>query len=842
VLSQQDANGVTTTFTYYPRGWLKTLTIGGATTSYTYTAYGMVATVTDADNVTTTYGYDSAHRLTSITDAQGDAIQYTLDASGNRTAENTYPAGSTTATRTVSRQYNALGQLTKVTDGLGNVIFNASASGNYDNNGNLVLSTDANSYQTQRTYDALNRLAKTINNYNGTDTATQNTTTTQAQDALDRVTSNTDPSSLTTTYGFDGLSNATSLKSPDTGTSSSTYDAAGNVSTHTDAKGIVSTSTYDALDRLIGVSYADNAQTSDNVTYTYDEANSVTGCATSSPIGRLTRVVENAVTTIYCYDVRGNLTRKQQVTAAGTDSTTYGYTAANRLSGITYPSGTQVSYAFDTNGRIQSATLTPVSGSASTVVSGITYMPFGPVSGYTLGNGQVITRTYNANYALTDLTSPALNLHFAHDLMGNINAEGNAPGANPATESYTYDPLYRLLNIAQGSTNIETLTYNPTGDRTSKTGSGLATGTYGYQSGTHWLTSIGSASRTYDANGNTAGNSTAGQNYGYGYNGRNRMTVFQANGATVGTYTYNAMGQRIQKVAKLPVPITQRFMYDETGHLVGEYGSDTRDYVWMADIPVATVDVVGTTSTISYITADQLGTPRSVSSSAGVQVWSWPYVGNPFEETSPTSNGYTLNIRGRGEYFDQETEMSYNVQRYRDTSTWRFLQSDPKGLQAGINTYATTDNTPLMEVDPTGFQTTLDACLLPQNAAVCAAADIGPGVSSTGASTSAASAAANAAGAAVVYGGLTWVEEHASDWKVCPSKARDSNWDNNDNRPKCEKQLDDDIRDCSIWRGTGPDDDPQRWYRACLQRANDRFLLCMKGYSMPPPWSAKDVW
>jgi RHS repeat-associated protein len=704
VLSQQDANGVTTTFTYYPRGWLKTLTIGGATTSYTYTAYGKVATVTDPDNVTTTYGYDNAHRLTSITDAQGNSIQYTLDASGNRTAENTYAAGSTTASRTVTRQYNALGQLIKVTDGLGNVTFNASASGNYDSNGNLVLSSDANGYQTQRTYDALNRLAKTINNYNGTDTATQNTTTAQTQDALDRVTSITDPSSLTTTYGFDGLSDATSLQSPDAGTSSSTYDAAGNVLTHTDAKGIISTSTYDALDRLTSVSYSDSAQTNDNVTYSYDDANSVTACATSSPIGHLTRVIENAVTTIYCYDLRGNITSKQQVTSAGTDTTIYSYTAANRLNGITYPSGTQVSYAFDTDGRIQSATLSPVGGSASTVVSSITYMPFGPINGYTLGNGQTITRTYNANYALTDLTSPALNLHFARDLMGNINAEGNAAGANPATESYTYDPLYRLLNIAQGSTNIETLTYNPTGDRTSKSGSGLATGNYGYQSGTHWLTTIGSAARTYDANGNTSGNSTAGQTYGYGYNGRNRMTVFQADDATVGTYTYNAMGQRIQKVATLPAAITQRFGYDEADHLIGEYGSDNRDYVWLEDIPVATVDIAGTTSTVSYITADQLGTPRAVSNSAGAQVWSWPYVGNPFGETAPTSTtGYVLNLRYQGQYYDAESGLNFNYHRDYDSETGRYLQADPLGFGGNQSSwYAYVNGDPLNSSDPSG--------------------------------------------------------------------------------------------------------------------------------------------
>jgi uncharacterized protein RhaS with RHS repeats len=58
--------------------------------------------------------------------------------------------------------------------------------------------------------------------------------------------------------------------------------------------------------------------------------------------------------------------------------------------------------------------------------------------------------TYDANYRLTDLTSPAFNLHVARDAMGDITAIGNAPGANPATETYAYDPLYRLTQRDRG--------------------------------------------------------------------------------------------------------------------------------------------------------------------------------------------------------------------------------------------------------------------------------------------------------------------------------------------------------------------------------------------------------
>ncbi|MBB6242274.1 RHS repeat protein [Rhodanobacter sp. MP1X3] len=699
-----DPNGVNTDMTYTPRGWLASRSVGGSAATFTYMPYGEVQTITDPDGVVTTFGYDSAHRLTDITDAQGNDIHYTLDAAGNKIAEQISTA-SGTVVHSLSRSYNALGQLTAVIDGLSQTVFNAGYSDSYDANGNLTHSADGLSIQRQQSYDALNRLKSTIDNYNGTDTATANTTTTVSQDALDRVTSVTDPSSLVTSYTHDGLSNLTALQSPDSGASSSTFDAAGNALTHTDAKGVVATSTYDALDRKTGTSYTD---TTANVTYTYDEANSVTGCATSAYIGRPTRVVENAVSTTYCYDARGNIIQKTQVVSGKADSTSYRYTAADRLSGETTPDGTAISYAYNTNGRISGVQVTP-SGSTSaspTVVSSVSWLPFGPISGYTLGNGQVVTRAYDANYRLTDLTSPALALHFARDAMGDITALGNAPGANPATESYQYDPLYHLTSITSitnSSGVLESYTYNPTGDRLSKTASGLATGTYSYTSGTHQLASIGSAPRANDANGNTTGSVIGGQTYGFAYDSRQRIALAQANGATVGTYLYNALGQRVYTSAA-----SLRFDYDQAGHVLANYGASSRDYIWLGDLPVATVDTTGsgsvTSSTVNYVVADQLATPRAVTNSAGTVIWSWAYAGNPFGEQQPiSSTGYVLNLRFAGQYYDAESGTNYNMFRTYESATGRYLQSDPIGLDGGISTYAYVENEPLDGFDPMGL-------------------------------------------------------------------------------------------------------------------------------------------
>jgi RHS repeat-associated protein len=699
---RQDPNGVVTDLSYSARGWLASQTVrantngmasaGDATTTFTYDANGALTSVTDADGVTVTYGYDDAHRLVDVADSLGEHIHYTLDASGNRIKEETFDAKGVSR-QSLSRGYNTLGQLVSVTDGLGHVVFDATTSGSYDANGNLVSAKDALGTVQKSGYDGLDRVVSSVANANGTD-ASSSSTTKLSLDALDQVKSLTDPDGLVTSYGFDGLSNPVSLTSPDTGAQSSTFDTAGNALTQTDAKSTVASQGFDALGRRTSASYTDSTL---NAAFHYDEASSVTGCGSSFSVGRLTRVVENAVTTVYCYDNQGRVTEQRQTQGTVTDTTDYVYTKAGRLAAVASPSGLVTEYARDAVGQITKVTVTPAKGVATTVVSAATYLPFGPVASYTLGNGQTIARSYDANYRFTDIVSPALSLHVARDAAGNIVALGNAAGASPATETYTYDPLYRLTGVKSASgALVEAYTYSKTGDRLTKTAPGLATGTYGYQSGTHRLTTIGTGSRTYDANGSTTGNASAGTAWGYGYSGRGQLTVLQQAGTTVATYAYDASAHRI---AKTVGSATTRFAYGPGG-LLGEYGAASRDYVWMDDTPVAVVD--GTT--VAFVHADGLDTPRAVTDASGTVLWSWAYQGNPFGEQAPTStSGYVLNLRFAGQYWDRESGFLYNIHRYYDSTTGRYIQSDPIGLTGGISTYNYVSNNPLANVDPLGL-------------------------------------------------------------------------------------------------------------------------------------------
>jgi RHS repeat-associated protein len=692
-----DANGVLTDFTYTPRGWLHTRSVSGATTTIDYDNVGNVIKVTQPDGVFTSYTYDDAHRLISITDALGNHIDYTLDAAGNRTAENTYAAGSSTPSRSLSRAYNNVGELVKALDAYSNA-----TSYSYDANGNRTDATDPLGITTHRSYDALNRLAQTIQNYQGTDAATANTTTAFAYDSRDNLTQVTDPDSLNTRYIHDGLSDLGQLQSPDTGTSSYTYDTAGNRISQTDARGVVTTFSYDALNRLTAIGYPTSTL---NIHYYYDEPNGTTGCASSYPVGRLTRMTDVSGTTKYCYDSHGNVINKTTTIAALTGTTSFAWNAADRLMGVTYPvGGASVTYTRDADGRIVS-----IKSGATWIVTAISYLPFGPAKQYTFASGgQVLSKSYDADYRVTDIGGGiALNLHFTLDSMGDITAEGNAAGVPTPNETYHYDPLYRLqqVNDATGAP-WQSYSYDKTGDRLSKaTANQTPVNTYSYTPNTHHLISISgydASSRAFDANGNTTALQANGWMYGLGYDDTNRLTLVQQNGTTIETYELNGVGERVLKTPTSGIPT--RFVYDQSGHLLFEYGGGfgARAYIWADNTLIAIQDGQ---SGMHYVYTDHLGAPRAVTATtSSTPIWTWPWVRNPFgEKPASGSGGYTFNLRFPGQYYDSETGLSYNYFRDYEPATGRFPQSDPTGLRGGTNTYAYVGANPMSYSDPFGL-------------------------------------------------------------------------------------------------------------------------------------------
>ncbi|MBA8889705.1 RHS repeat-associated protein [Dokdonella fugitiva] len=731
----KDANGTLTDFTYHARGWLTDRTVranslgttdpGDATLHIDYDAVGNVTKVTQPDGAYLQYTYDAAHRLIKINDNLPNSIDYCpggvgtsncLDAAGNRKVEQVKDP-SNTVKRQLHRVYNQLGQLTQVLNAA-NTAVETSAGINgtgiadgYDGNGNRVYKDDGLGIRTEQDYDPLNRLKTTIQNLGGIDTATQNTTTGYTYDTRDNLRQVTDPDGLNTVYTYDGLNNLTALDSPDTGHTGYTYDAAGNRISQTDNRtpSVTSTYTYDRLNRLTAVTYPTMSL---NVTYAYDQSNATTGCSTSFSFGRLTTMTDATGSTTYCYDRRGNVTKKTQVTSGTTLVTQYTYTTADRLATMTYPGGDLATYTRDVLGRITGISWTPFGLRASTLVSSAAYLPFGPLTTLTFGNGRTLTKAYDQDYAIDSISGTpagALTLDLGVDVMGDITSASATLGLSPPDRAYGYDALYRLKTSQTGASSpLEAYTYNKTGDRLSASLNGGAASAYTYTTGTHHLASVGGVARTYDGNGNTLTGTSSGLTLTY--DDRNRLASM-VNGTTSATYGITGRGERVRKTVTVSgTPTTTLFGYDEGGRLTGEYsgtGTAQAEYIYLDNIPVG----VFKGGALYYIETDHLGTPRQVVKPLGnVVVWKWDFLQNTFGNSAPNQDPdgdsvqFVLGMRFRGQYYDLETDLAQNYFRDFDARRGRYLQSDLIGLNGGLATYAYSGANPLRYVDAYGLQ------------------------------------------------------------------------------------------------------------------------------------------
>lgn len=679
LLRAVDPNGLVTTLTYDVRGRITSRKEGGLTTSSAYDAVGNLTRITLPDASYLALTYDGAHRLKEVADAFGNRRVFTLDNRGNVTKEEVFDTANVLK-RTRSYIYDSVNRLIESISAR-----NQFTHYGYDDQGNLTSTVDPDGHRTAFAYDGLNRLTQTVDPNGGVAARTY--------DPLDHLTSITDPRGLKTGYAWNGLDNQPLMGSPDTGATAKTFDAAGNVLSSTDGRGKKTTFAYDALNRLTTTVFADGT----SVTREYDHG--VNGR------GRLTRITDPIGSTSYAYDLNGRVTQKTQTVGAVTLTTGYAYYAGGRLARITYPSGKAAVYYYDVAGRVNRVT-----AGVQTMASGVAYQPFGAVTGWTFGNGAVYGRTFDSDGRVTGLSLPANdNLALQYDWAGRI--ERIADSA-VSTKAFSYDKLDRLTNYVGGAL-AQAYGYDASGNRTSAlltSASATTSLAYAISPTSNRLASISGGRNetfTYDAAGNLLVHRP--DNYLFSHGAHGRMAQSRL-GALTTNYGINGLGQRVVKADPANANSKTHFVYDEAGHLIGEYGPTgalVQETVWLGDLPIATLRPSGT----FYVAPDHLGSPHQITNAAKQVVWLWDH--DPFGNGAPTSvGGFTYNLRFPGQYYDAETGLHYNYFRDYDPKLGRYVQSDPIGLAGGINTYAYVGGNPVSFADPMGLACNSNGCWL----------------------------------------------------------------------------------------------------------------------------------
>jgi RHS repeat-associated protein len=110
---------------------------------------------------------------------------------------------------------------------------------------------------------------------------------------------------------------------------------------------------------------------------------------------------------------------------------------------------------------------------------------------------------------------------------------------------------------------------------------------------------------------------------------------------------------------------------------------------------------------IFYVHTDHLNTPRKVSRPSDNKL-EWRWDADPFGTAAVNQNPaglgtFLYNLRFPGQYYMAETGLNYNWNRDYDPATGRYIESDPLGLSAGINTYSYAESSPISNSDPSGL-------------------------------------------------------------------------------------------------------------------------------------------
>jgi len=167
------------------------------------------------------------------------------------------------------------------------------------------------------------------------------------------------------------------------------------------------------------------------------------------------------------------------------------------------------------------------------------------------------------------------------------------------------------------------------------------------------------------------------------------------------------LGWLFGKTSSTKTLLGTAYIYDEQGHLLGEYSNGgslstgRQEIIWLP-LPDGQAMPIGLLNSLGLyaVHADHLNTRGTLAVYPPVRA---PGHTLAFPRTRATTPALTLNLRYPGQYFDAESNLFYNYQRVYQPTTGRYTQPDPIGLGGGLNRFGYVGGNVLSNVDPWGL-------------------------------------------------------------------------------------------------------------------------------------------
>ncbi len=406
-------------------------------------------------------------------------------------------------------------------------------------------------------------------------------------------------------------------------------------------------------------------------------------------MGRLVNVDDGHWPLAYEYDPQDRLITEHQ----GWGTTRYEYDKLGQLSHCRLPDGSKLDYRHQSGGRLGSIDL---NGSRLTTHQFSAGREQQRQQGLLLSQYQYDEQGRLQAHTVGQQDRNLFQRRYAYDANGNLAGIDDSRKGN---RSYHYDPLDRLINVR--GTTPESFAHDPAGNLLGQ--GDQPTANLANVKGNRLLMQ-GDRHYDYDAYGNLARERRGtGQKLvtGYHYDCQHRLIGVSLPGGSNATYKYDAFGRRIAKIVD---GHTTEFLWQGERLIAESANNRYRSYIYEPGTfrPLAMLDGEGPLKAEPfYYQLDHLGTPQELTDYSGQIMWSAKY--------RAYGNLATLDIaeidnplRFQGQYFDGETGLHYNRNRYYNPGTGRYLTPDPIKLAGGLNNYQYVPN-PTGWVDPLGL-------------------------------------------------------------------------------------------------------------------------------------------